>query len=143
MWTFRSLSFSPMPGEEEQTNPGIYGEAINRLFVYGTLRPGESASSLLEGIEGDWERGRVQGFVDPRGWGLTGGYPALILSEEGEGIDGMLFTSPSMPRILPQLDAYEGEEYIRSVAWVERDTGERVRAWVYLLRPDLLSLRNG
>lgn len=40
----------------------------HRLFVYGTLLPGEINAGFLEPLRGSWQRGRVQGALSPQGW---------------------------------------------------------------------------
>ena len=44
MWYFHSKSFSPTPGEEELTNPGIYGEALCRWLYEKYNARGEECS---------------------------------------------------------------------------------------------------
>jgi gamma-glutamylcyclotransferase (GGCT)/AIG2-like uncharacterized protein YtfP len=100
-----------------------------RLFVYGTLRPGEPNHHLLDGVAGRWSaasvRGRIHALV---------GYPALILDPEAERIDGHLLESDDLERHWQRLDAFEGDEYRRVLARVELPDGRQVEAFVYVLR---------
>jgi gamma-glutamylcyclotransferase (GGCT)/AIG2-like uncharacterized protein YtfP len=41
---------------------------MERLFVYGTLRPGHSNAYILENIGGEWLPGYVTGTFYERGW---------------------------------------------------------------------------
>ena len=52
----------------------------HRLFVYGTLMPGEINAGFLEPLRGSWQRGRVQGALSPQGWSAPQDFPALAPS---------------------------------------------------------------
>jgi gamma-glutamylcyclotransferase (GGCT)/AIG2-like uncharacterized protein YtfP len=41
---------------------------MERLFVYGTLRPGHENAPILENIGGEWLPGWVHGTFYARGW---------------------------------------------------------------------------
>lgn len=47
----------------------------DRLFVYGTLMPGEINAGFLEPLRGSWQRGSVQGALSPQGLGRRAGLP--------------------------------------------------------------------
>ena len=53
-----------------------------RLFVYGSLAPGESNAHVLAGIDGTWEPATVTGTLHPEGWGATLGFPARSTHSE-------------------------------------------------------------
>jgi gamma-glutamylcyclotransferase (GGCT)/AIG2-like uncharacterized protein YtfP len=53
----------------------------HRLFVYGTLMPGEINAGLLEPLRGSWQRARVQGALGPQGWSAPQDFPALVPSD--------------------------------------------------------------
>lgn len=43
---------------------------MERLFVYGTLRPGHSNAHIMDNIGGEWQPGYVKGLFYERGlWG--------------------------------------------------------------------------
>lgn len=55
----------------------------HRLAVYGTLAPACENHHQLDGLVGSWRRGTVRGTRIATGWGVTKGYPALILAAHG------------------------------------------------------------
>jgi gamma-glutamylcyclotransferase (GGCT)/AIG2-like uncharacterized protein YtfP len=83
-----------------------------RLFVYGTLRRGESAAHLLEGA-------RYVGKACIQG--LVGGEDLVA---------GELYEAPVA--LFEALDQYEGPGYARKLSEV-RCGEESVEAWVYWL----------
>lgn len=97
------------------------------LFVYGTLRSGQSNAKLLEG------RGHCAGPAAIRGTlYFISPYPGLV---DGEGeVRGELFVLSDPGGSLPELDSFEGEEYQRLERETVRPDGSRVQAWVYLYR---------
>ena len=103
------------------------------LFVYGTLRPGEPNAYLLERIGGTWQSAHIQGHLDPLGWGLTMGYPAIKLDPNGPRIDGFVFSSASLKQNWNRLDEFEGDAYMRVRVTATLRTGESVSAFVYAL----------
>lgn len=107
---------------------------MQRLFVYGTLAPGRPNSHLLEAIAGTWCRGKVRGTLHPRGWGATLGYPALVLDERGEEVEGYLFSSEELADHWGRLDEFEGEAYERVSTEITLEDGGTVRAHVYVLK---------
>lgn len=108
-----------------------------RLFTYGSLMPGRAYAHLLDPAPGEWEVASVNGFIDQNGWGHSTGFPAVILSEAGASIPGMLLTSERLPLLWPQLDDYEGDAYQRIRTRVMRSDGSYVDAFVYTLHADL------
>jgi gamma-glutamylcyclotransferase (GGCT)/AIG2-like uncharacterized protein YtfP len=108
-----------------------------RLFVYGTLAPGESNAHIMAGLNGRWEVAELRGYVYPDGLEASEWYPALILPAANDGsapmVTGRLFVSADLPEFWPQLDAFEGACYQRVVVSVKgRDSGA-VEAYVYEL----------
>jgi gamma-glutamylcyclotransferase (GGCT)/AIG2-like uncharacterized protein YtfP len=92
---FRSRSSDIMP------------PVIQRLFVYGTLKPGHANAHLLEAIGGTWQPASVVGTLHPEGWGAGQGYPALVLDETGSDVRGVVFTSERLPQHWQELDEFE------------------------------------
>lgn len=105
-----------------------------RLFVYGSLQPGGPNDALLTRIGGAFRAAAIRGTLRHQGWGSTLGYPGLILAENGEAISGYVFTSDSLSDHWPELDRFEGDEYARVRSSVTLEDGERVDAWVYVLK---------
>lgn len=119
-----------MTTDQEPTAP----RRIQRLFVYGSLAPGEANEHFLQAVEGSWEPGTVRGYLSESGWGFTLGYPALVLDPDGDEIEGMLFSSARLADSWEELDRFEGKTYQRVPTRVQaRDSGI-VEAYVYELR---------
>ena len=57
--------------------------ALERLATYGTLAPGRPNHHQLDGLEGRWLKGHVNGMLVEAGWGASLGYPALVLDPAG------------------------------------------------------------
>ena len=62
-----------------------------RLFVYGTLAPGEMNEHVLAPLSGSWVPARVYGTLHAEGWGHTG-FPALRLNPAAPAVAGQIFT---------------------------------------------------
>ncbi len=107
----------------------------NRLFVYGTLAPGESNAHVLRGLPGRWSaasvRGRVIAVVDS---GPACGYPGIVLDEAAGLVRGLLFSSERLPAHWARIDRFEGEGYERVLTRAALAGGAVVDAWVYRLR---------
>ena len=107
---------------------------IHRLFVYGTLAPGRPNAHVLADVPGTWEPATVTGTLLAEGWGAAEGYPGIILSEQGDAVEGLLFSSDSLAEHWARLDEFEGEGYERVLTTVQRKDGAVVDAYVYALR---------
>ncbi|MDQ2584540.1 hypothetical protein CKY47_11205 [Saccharothrix yanglingensis] len=87
----------------------------DRLFTYGTLRPGMAAWPLVEPLtSGDPEPARLPGTLHDTGRG----YPALrpLATTDGgvgPGVPGHVLRLENPEDALPVLDEYEGDEYTR------------------------------
>ncbi|WP_073489936.1 gamma-glutamylcyclotransferase [Streptoalloteichus hindustanus] len=81
----------------------------DRVFVYGTLRPGASAWSLISPLAiGEGRPATLPGTLHDTGRG----YPALRLDGEFP-VPGQVLTLRDPVTALARLDAYEGDEYRR------------------------------
>ncbi|MBK8971417.1 MAG: gamma-glutamylcyclotransferase [Hahellaceae bacterium] len=107
------------------------GAREEHLFVYGSLKPGESAEHFLAGIEGIWRQASVCGHHYPDGLPQTGGYPALSLDTRGHPVAGMVFSSSLLAGHWPLLDAYEGSAYTRVQTEVILRDDHTLWAWIY------------
>lgn len=105
----------------------------HRLFVYGTLAPGQPNAHELAGLPGTWQPATVIGLLLPEGWGAAAGYPGLVLDTAGETVAGQIFQSDALPCHWARLDAFEGEGYRRTLTAVRLDDGSTVEAYVYCL----------
>lgn len=102
-----------------------------RLFVYGTLMPGEINAGFLDPLMGCWRRGRVRGALSQQGWGAKQGFPALVSGDASTQVPGFVLEAEGLSNFWEQLDSFEGEEYERRLATVELDDGRLVSAYAY------------
>lgn len=107
---------------------------MERLFVYGTLRPGQCNAHILEDIGGEWLPGYVTGTFYKRGWGAAADFPGVVLDKNGARISGYLFLSAHLTAHWPMLDEFE-DGYDRVATEVTLDEGQQVTAWIYQLQP--------
>ena len=107
---------------------------IHRLFVYGTLAPGQPNEHILGVIDGTWEEATVTGALHPEGWGATMGYPAIVLRDNGDKIKGLVFSSNELSEYWAMLDEFEGESYQRVRTSVKLKDASKVDACLYVLR---------
>lgn len=108
----------------------------NRLFVYGTLAPGRPNEHILSEVRGTWEPATVTGWLYQEGWGAAVGYPGILLDEQGDAVEGWVFTSGRLSEYWGSLDAFEGDEYERVVTTAKLGNGATVEAYIYVLRMD-------
>ena len=107
---------------------------MERLFVYGTLRPGHSNAYILENIGGEWLPGYVTGTFYERGWGAAADFPGIVLHKNGPQVQGYLFTSDNLEAHWPMLDEFE-DGYDRVEVDVITTNGEQLSAWIYQRQP--------
>ncbi|MEM8899714.1 MAG: gamma-glutamylcyclotransferase family protein [Bacteroidota bacterium] len=107
---------------------------MKKLFVYGSLGPGRPNEHIISSIGGSWQTASVRGNLYEEGWGAAMGFPGLIMDEEGEVVNGFVFSSENLPEHWERLDAFEGEAYERVVAKVLLENGTSVDAYLYALR---------
>lgn len=107
---------------------------LHRLATYGSLAPGRPNHHHLDGLAGRWLAGYVTGRLVDAGWGAGLGFPALVVDPDGARVDVQVFESPDLPAHWPRLDAFEGEQYQRTLVPVHTPDGD-VPAFIYALRP--------
>ncbi|AVT59341.1 MULTISPECIES: gamma-glutamylcyclotransferase family protein [Pectobacterium] len=107
---------------------------MERLFVYGTLRPCHENAYILENIGGDWLPGYVTGTFYERGWGAAADFPGIVLDDHGPRVNGYLFLSANLEAHWPMLDEFE-DGYDRVEVVVTTAEDQQVTAWVYQLQP--------
>ena len=107
---------------------------MERLFIYGSLRPGGPNEHVLTAIGGEWRPAVVKGRLIESGWGASMGYPGLVIDESGDDVHGHIFVSSNLDNHWAYLDEFEGEEYEHIVASATLVGGEQVQADVYVLR---------
>ena len=104
-----------------------------RLFVYGTLAPGQTNHKVLEDIPGTWETATLRGKLLNEGWGSKMGCPGIVPDEDGDEVDGHLLSSDHLAEYWAMLDEFEGSGYRREKVSVKIESGEWVEAFVYAL----------
>ena len=97
----------------------------DRLIVYGSLAPGGSNAFLLAGLVGKWYRCVIRGHL-----GRYRGFKAFRYDPEGAEHKAWLFESAHLPKVIQELDDFEGEEYERIIIPAQID-GHWVRSQVY------------
>ncbi len=107
------------------------------LFVYGTLGPGRPNEHILSAIGGTWEEATVRGHLQEQGWGAEMGYPGIVLDDTGDTIIGFIFCSDNLRDHWDELDLFEGEEYKRISAKVQKNNKSTTEAQIYVLRDSL------
>ena len=112
-------------------NPSDVGGALTRLATYGTLAPGRPNHHQLDGLEGRWLKGHVDGVLIEAGWGASLGYPALVFDPAGSAIGVDVFESVDLPAHWARLDAFEGPGYERVMITVHLPSGD-VEAYIYV-----------
>jgi gamma-glutamylcyclotransferase (GGCT)/AIG2-like uncharacterized protein YtfP len=116
----------------------------NRLFVYGTLAPGESNEYILADIIGTWQPAIVRGTFWQEGGADIGcpgmipsafydGHGNLLSNEIGYEIKGLIFTSEHLPDHWQRLDDFEGEGYVRQLIEAKLIDDSNVKAYIYAL----------
>jgi gamma-glutamylcyclotransferase (GGCT)/AIG2-like uncharacterized protein YtfP len=109
------------------------GSMTHRLFVYGTLAPGRPNAHVLADVAGAWEPATVIGRLFQQAWGAAAGYPGIVLDEQGEAVEGFLFSSQRLSEHWARLDAFEGEGYERVLTTAKRKDGTAGDAYIYTL----------
>jgi gamma-glutamylcyclotransferase (GGCT)/AIG2-like uncharacterized protein YtfP len=110
---------------------------MNRLFTYGTLRPGRENAHILTDIAGQWQKGFVRGVVHVLDWGPDHGLPAMILDDHAEKVEGDVLISDQLIHHWARIDEFEGFQYQRVRTDVELESGELIRAWIYIMNKTL------
>ncbi len=107
-----------------------------RLFIYGTLAPGQSNHKILEDIPGSWKQGSIRGALLQEGWGASMGCPGIVPSNDGDIVEGFIFTSEQLTKHWQMLDKFEGEEYTRVLVPVRVNGIQDGEAYAYVLNRD-------
>ena len=104
-------------------------EVVDRLFVYATLRQGQTAHSLIANQIARSAKASTTGAM----YAFPMGYAGLIEASEPSRVVGELLWLTELPATFGLLDAYEGEEFARIIKQVTLETGESVWSWIYVL----------
>ncbi|HEY5928427.1 MAG TPA: gamma-glutamylcyclotransferase family protein [Kofleriaceae bacterium] len=105
-------------------------EILDRLFVYGTLRQGQTARSLVANQISKCVKAWTAGAI----YAFPMGHPGFV---EGDGtgrVEGEVIWLTELAATFGLLDAYEGQDFVRVIRKVHlEDTDDPVWAWVYTL----------
>lgn len=104
-------------------------EVLDRLFVYGTLRAGQTARSLVANSIARTVPAYATGHI----YAFPMGYPGY---NEGDGsgrVIGEVLWLTELAATFGLLDPYEGEAFARVIKQVTLETGEQIWAWIYTL----------
>jgi len=109
---------------------------MDTLFVYGTLMPGCPNGHVLENIGGKFVPATVKGELIGAGWSASMGYPGIKLDPKGDTVHGYLFYSHNLENHWEFLDAFEGEEFVRTEVTAERYDELDVNTYIYVLKEE-------
>jgi gamma-glutamylcyclotransferase (GGCT)/AIG2-like uncharacterized protein YtfP len=104
-------------------------EVLDRLFVYGTLRQGQTARSLVANQITRCVKANTAGSI----YAFPMGYPGFT---EGDGkgrVLGEVLWLTELAATFGLLDAYEGQDFARVIRQVTLETGEQIWTWIYTL----------
>ncbi|HEY4269291.1 MAG TPA: gamma-glutamylcyclotransferase family protein [Galbitalea sp.] len=103
-------------------------EVLDRLFVYGTLRQGQTARSMIANQISRCIPATTSGSI----YAFPMGYPGF--SDTGTGlVKGEVIWLTELAATFGMLDAYEGVDFARVIKQVTLETGQEVWAWLYTL----------
>ena len=102
-------------------------EVLDRLFVYGTMRQGQTARSLVASAVTRCVKAQTSGQI----YAFPMGYPGYA---EGDGrVVGEVLWLSELAATFGLLDAYEGEDFVRILRQVKTEAGEELWTWIYAL----------
>jgi gamma-glutamylcyclotransferase (GGCT)/AIG2-like uncharacterized protein YtfP len=111
-------------------------EIVDRIFVYGTLRAGQPARSMMAEHVVSSEPATLPGAI----YAFPDGYPGYTPSTDGTVV-GELVTLRDLTAAFLLLDAYEGDDYDRVLSKATTEGGDQVWCWVYQLKDPALTAR--
>ena len=105
-------------------------EILDRLFVYGTLRSGQTARALMANSVLRSEPAVARGQI----WTFPMGYLAFVEGiGEPDAVVGELCWLGDLAATFALLDAYKGVDFTRVIRKVVLHNGEELWAWIYVL----------
>ena len=102
---------------------------MDRLFVYSTLRKGQTARSLIANHIARCVPASTAGAI----YAFPMGYAGFVEAEDPCRVIGEVLWLTDLAATFGLLDAYEGDEFVRVLQQAMLDTGETVWTWVYVL----------
>ncbi len=112
--------------------PLVGRTGVERLAVYGTLRPGRANHHHVSQIPGRWLTGVVRGHLVQAGWGAGMGFPGITLDPTAPQVAVDIVESAELHEHWQRLDAFEGPGYVRTRVAVSTHEGA-MQAWIYAL----------
>ena len=119
-------------GFEVDRSSGTH-EVIDRLFVYGTLRKGQTARSLIANQITKTVKAQAAGSIYAFAMGYPGFTDELAVSPPSRIVSGEVLWLTELPATFGLLDAFEGPDFARVIKLVTLETGEQVWTWIYML----------
>ena len=104
-------------------------EVLDRLFVYGTLREGQTARALIANQITRCVKAHTTGSI----YAFPMGYPAFSEDDSSGQVFGEVIWLTELAATFGLLDAYEGQDFVRVIREVTLETGEIIWAWMYAL----------
>ena len=119
-------------GFETERSTGSH-EVLDRLFVYGTLRKGQTARSLIANQITKTVKATAVGAMYAFPMGYPGFTDTLDAAIPARNVVGEVLWLTELPATFGLLDAYEGPDFARVIKLVTLETGEQVWTWIYML----------
>ena len=104
-------------------------EVLDRLFVYGTMRQGQTARSLIANQITKCVKAHTNGAI----YAFPMGYPGYTENSSTIPVIGEILWLTDLAATFGLLDAYEGSDFARIIKQVTIGSGEEVWAWIYAL----------
>lgn len=92
-----------------------------KLFIYGTLAPGEPNHPILYGLRGKLSSCTTRGQLNE-----LGGLPVFYWKPDGPNVKGKILVSPDLPERWEEIDKFEGASYKRRLILVDTRTGNHI-----------------
>ena len=102
---------------------------MDRLFVYSTLRKGQTARSLIANHIARCVPASTVGAI----YAFPMGYAGFVDADDPCRVIGEVLWLTDLAATFGLLDAYEGDEFARVLKQALLDTGEAVWTWIYVL----------
>jgi gamma-glutamylcyclotransferase (GGCT)/AIG2-like uncharacterized protein YtfP len=103
-------------------------DVLDRLFVYGTMRQGQTARSLIANQIARCVPAHTTGSI----YAFPMGYPGYAEGTTGRVVGEVLWLT-ELAATFALLDAYEGLDFVRVIKQVTVESGELVWTWIYTL----------
>ncbi|HEY4240909.1 MAG TPA: gamma-glutamylcyclotransferase family protein [Kofleriaceae bacterium] len=107
-------------------------DVLDRLFVYGTMRRGQTARSIVANSIARCEDASTTGAI----YAFPMGYPGFVEAAPGSVVGEVLWLT-DLAATFGLLDAYEGADFARVLRRVTLSSGpnagQPVWTWIYVL----------